>query len=112
MESRTDIESIRAHGLGACRGTGDEAEKLGAYSEYFQLLGCIGISVNAIAPGAIRTAMTETNWRKSENAHLPFPIGRWGEPEEIAGMALALLADTGNYITGQTIRIDGGASAI
>nr|VFK40013.1 MAG: gluconate 5-dehydrogenase [Candidatus Kentron sp. TC] len=75
-------------------------------------LGPFGISVNAIAPGAIRTAMTETNWRKSENAHLPFPIGRWGEPEEIAGMALALLADTGNYITGQTIRIDGGASAI
>nr|VFK25823.1 MAG: gluconate 5-dehydrogenase [Candidatus Kentron sp. MB]VFK27188.1 MAG: gluconate 5-dehydrogenase [Candidatus Kentron sp. MB]VFK75084.1 MAG: gluconate 5-dehydrogenase [Candidatus Kentron sp. MB] len=75
-------------------------------------LGPFGITVNAIAPGAIKTKMTEANWRQPGSDHLPLPIGRWGEPEEIAGLALALVADTGSYITGQTICIDGGASAI
>uniref|UniRef100_A0A451B9W6 3-oxoacyl-[acyl-carrier protein] reductase n=1 Tax=Candidatus Kentrum sp. MB TaxID=2138164 RepID=A0A451B9W6_9GAMM len=71
-------------------------------------LGPFGITVNAIAPGQIKTEA----WTHPEKANLSFPMGRFGEPEEIAGLALALVADTGSYITGQIICVDGGASAV
>ena len=38
------------------------------------------------------------------------PAGRWGEPDEIAGLAVFLASSAANYITGQTIMIDGGMS--
>lgn len=66
-----------------------------------------GITVNAIAPGFIATDMT--NNLKSDDILKYIPLGRYGEPEEIAGMARFLAADSAAaYITGQVFNVDGG----
>lgn len=66
-----------------------------------------GITVNAIAPGFIVTDMT-TNL-KSDDILKYIPLGRYGQPEEIAGMARFLAADAAAaYITGQVFNVDGG----
>ena len=68
-----------------------------------------GIRVNAIAPGLIVTRMTEElvatmgAQRMSE-----IPLGRFGKPEHIAGVALFLCSHAASYITGQLITVDGG----
>ncbi len=65
------------------------------------------ITVNAVAPGFIETDMTEG---LKADAILKFiPLGRYGKPEEIAGMVRFLAADpAAAYITGQTFNVDGG----
>ncbi|MGB5961258.1 MAG: 3-oxoacyl-[acyl-carrier-protein] reductase [Coleofasciculaceae cyanobacterium] len=66
-----------------------------------------GITVNAIAPGFIATDMT--NNLKSDDILKYIPLGRYGQPEEIAGMARFLAADdAAAYITGQVFNVDGG----
>ncbi len=66
-----------------------------------------GITVNAIAPGFISTDMTSE--LKSEEILKYIPLGRYGEPEEVAGMARFLAADpAAAYITGQVFNVDGG----
>ena len=71
------------------------------------------IRVNAIAPGLIKTDFAKALWDdpktlKAQEAMTP--LGRIGEPNEIAGMAVCLASPAGNYITGQYIVIDGGAT--
>ena len=67
--------------------------------------------VNAVAPNAIRTAMTDQVFKQRGDAILAtIPLGRFGEPEEIASVVTFLCSDGASYITGQTINIDGGAS--
>jgi len=67
--------------------------------------------VNAVAPNAIRTAMTDTVFKQRGDAILAtIPLGRFGEPEEIASVVTFLCSAGASYITGQTINIDGGAS--
>jgi 3-oxoacyl-[acyl-carrier protein] reductase len=66
-----------------------------------------GITVNAVAPGFIATDMTEN--LKSEEILKFIPLGRYGQPEEIAGMVRFLAADpAAAYITGQVFNVDGG----
>lgn len=69
------------------------------------------INVNAIAPGLIRTPMTQKRLddpEAREKSMEAIPWRRPGEPEEIAGLALFLASDAADYITGQTIVMDGG----
>ena len=69
-----------------------------------------GITVNAVSPGTIRTpAVTDI----PDNVEIPFiehhaPLGRLGEPEEVAALCHFLASDESAYITGQNIVIDGG----
>jgi 3-oxoacyl-[acyl-carrier protein] reductase len=66
-----------------------------------------GITVNAVAPGFIETDMTEG--LKAEEILKIIPLGRYGKPEEIAGMVAFLASDpAANYITGQIFNVDGG----
>jgi len=68
-----------------------------------------GITVNAVAPGFIKTKMLETIPEKVIHKILnQIPLGRLGEPEEVAKLICFLVSDDANYITGQIININGG----
>jgi len=78
---------------------------------FASLLGPYNIRVNAMAPGAIRTDMTRGFWENPEILEdyvSEIPLGRFGEPEDVAHVALFLASDASRYITGVTILIDGG----
>ncbi len=67
-----------------------------------------GITVNAVAPGFIATDMT-SDLNNTEDILKYIPLGRFGQPEEVAGMVRFLAADpAANYITGQVFNVDGG----
>ncbi len=71
-----------------------------------------GVRVNAICPGLIRTEFARALW-DNEEAEKQFnmrnPLGRIGEPEELAGVAVFLASDASSYITGQAITVCGGS---
>jgi len=76
-------------------------------------LGPWGITVNCIAPGPFLTdlpAKILTEDQKQAFAGRT-ALGRWGQPEELAGAALLLASKAGSYITGSTLVVDGGALA-
>lgn len=67
------------------------------------------ITVNCIAPGFIETDMTDHFKEKElENILNQIPANKMGNPQNIADLALFLASDKGEYITGQTISVDGG----
>jgi 3-oxoacyl-[acyl-carrier protein] reductase len=68
-----------------------------------------GVTVNAIAPGFIMTAMTEALPENVRQAFLAqIPLGRFGNPEDVAELAAYLASDGAGYVTGQVIGINGG----
>ena len=70
-----------------------------------------GIRVNAIGPGSIMTAMLQgimSDQAEQDRILSRTPLGRWGEPEEVAAIAVFLASSESSYITGQTIYPDGG----
>jgi NAD(P)-dependent dehydrogenase (short-subunit alcohol dehydrogenase family) len=71
-------------------------------------LGPIGIRVNAVAPGPIRTVRVGAMPGVIESTSRRVPLGRMGEVSEIASALLFLLSDMAGFITGQTIVADGG----
>jgi NAD(P)-dependent dehydrogenase (short-subunit alcohol dehydrogenase family) len=74
-----------------------------------------GIRVNAIGPGSITTEMAQSvlnDPEKARGALMRTPLGRFGEPEEVAGVAVFLASEDSSYITGQTIYPDGGRLAL
>ncbi len=74
-------------------------------------LGPIGVRVNSVHPGGILTPMTdfegsaESSWAKG------LPVGRWGQPDEIANVVTFLASDEASYVTGAEWSVDGGATA-
>lgn len=69
------------------------------------------ILVNAIAPGSIRTTLSRVNWADPERLARrvrEIELKRFGEPEEVAGIALYLASKAGSFVTGEIIRVDGG----
>ncbi|MBD3679832.1 MAG: SDR family oxidoreductase [Rhodobacteraceae bacterium] len=72
-----------------------------------------GIRVNGIAPAVVRTDFARKLWDTPERERklsASYPLGRIGEPEDIAGAAVFLSAKSGAWMTGQTLIIDGGWS--
>ena len=68
-----------------------------------------GITVNGIAPGFVDTDMTKVLPEQvREAATAQIPLGRFGQPEDIANMAVYLASEKASYITGQIISVDGG----
>ena len=74
-------------------------------------LGPFGIRVNAVNPGLIRTRLTQSAFDSPEVIREYFraiPMGRGGEPSEVAKAAVFLASDWAGYITGATLLVDGG----
>lgn len=72
-------------------------------------IGSRGITVNAVAPGFIDTDMTKGLTEKQTDILLAsIPLGRLGQPEEIAAVVGFLASDSGAYITGETLHVNGG----
>jgi 2-amino-4-hydroxy-6-hydroxymethyldihydropteridine diphosphokinase len=68
------------------------------------------VRVNCLAPGWIRTAWGETaSARWQERVRRETPLGRWGTPQDVAAVARWLVSPAASFLTGQIIRIDGGA---
>jgi 3-oxoacyl-[acyl-carrier protein] reductase len=69
----------------------------------------LGVRVNAIAPGLIRSAMTEAMPQRIWDAKVAeVPMGRAGEPSEVANVALFLASDLSSYMTGTVLDVTGG----
>ncbi len=74
-------------------------------------LGPSNIQVNAIAPGVIKTRFSQLLWETpgiSERVLAHTPLGRFGEPEDVAGLALFLASSASDYVTGAVFVVDGG----
>lgn len=68
-----------------------------------------GITVNMVAPGFIATDMTAAMTDKAREATLVgIPLGRAGQPEDVANAVCFLVSDSASYITGQVVNVDGG----
>jgi len=120
MAKRKDGVVIIVSSIAGLKGN----DKLGAYglskAADMQLVrnlavewGHANIRCNCIAPGLVRTDFARALWEDPEakaKAIASYPIGRLGEPEDIAGAAVYLAAPAGNFVTGQTLVIDGGTT--
>jgi NAD(P)-dependent dehydrogenase (short-subunit alcohol dehydrogenase family) len=115
--SIVNISSIL--GLVAAPGTSAYNVSKGALNQFSRSLaveyGVSGIRSNAICPGLIATEMTEElmsdtdlmqEWSKN------YPIGRFGQPEDIAKACLFLASDESSFITGAILPVDGGYTAL
>ncbi len=77
--------------------------------------GPFGVRVNAIAPGTLRTPAWEQRRQKDpdvfDRVAKWYPLGRIGEPEDVAGAALFLASDEAAWISGIVLPVDGGLTA-
>ncbi|MCM1981710.1 SDR family NAD(P)-dependent oxidoreductase [Lyngbya confervoides] len=74
-------------------------------------LGEMGITVNNVSPGAIATSINQTlldNPEKRKQVTRNIPLGRLGDPEDVAGLVAFLASDEAKYVTGSTFYVDGG----
>ena len=74
----------------------------------------LNINVNAVGPGLTKTAFSQPLWENPEVEKMvsaKIPKGRLAEPEDIVGAVLFLCSEASNYITGETIYVDGGTLA-
>lgn len=74
-------------------------------------LGPMGITINNVAPGAITTPINKdllNNPEQLKKVTANIPLGRMGEPEDVAGIVAFLASDDAKYITGSTFYVDGG----
>lgn len=122
MREQKDGSIIIISSIGGLRGS----DVLGAYSiskaadlqlarNIAQEFGPDNIRANAIAPGLIKTYFAKALWDNEEilaRSTARAPLRRIGEPDEIAGAAIMLASAAGGFITGQTIVVDGGQTAV
>ncbi|RLD39379.1 MAG: 3-oxoacyl-ACP reductase FabG [Bacteroidetes bacterium] len=85
-----------------------KAGVIGATKALAKEIGRKKVTVNAVAPGFIRTDMTKDLDEKQHRALIP--IGRFGEPEEVAAVVAFLASEKASYITGEVISVNGGIS--
>jgi NAD(P)-dependent dehydrogenase (short-subunit alcohol dehydrogenase family) len=121
MAARRDGAIVIVSSIGGIRGSG----VLGAYAiskaadmqlarNLAQELSPHNIRVNCIAPGLVKTDFARALWDTPEaevRSSVGTPLRRLGEPDDIAGAAVYLASRAGAWTTGQTIVVDGGATA-
>jgi 3-oxoacyl-[acyl-carrier protein] reductase len=106
-----NISSVVAHSGTdhECHYASSKAGLLGLTKSLALELAPYNVTVNAIAPGYIKTDMTQVSSKKErEDIQQLIPLGRMGEPEEIAHAVCFLVSDLAGYITGETLNINGG----
>jgi len=109
--SIVNISSIvGVHGNGGqANYSASKAGMIGLTKTVAQEIASRGVRCNAIAPGFIKTAMTDKlNEEQKEGLLKQVPMGRLGLPQEIADLILFLSSDMSQYITGQVVEINGG----
>ncbi len=104
-------------GLRASEGIGAYGAAKAALMQLARSLACEwgkhNVRVNAIAPGLIKTDFARALWDDEELARRRIaetPLRRLGEPGDVAGAAVLLASPAGNFITGQTLVVDGGVT--
>ncbi|HET6574143.1 MAG TPA: 2-amino-4-hydroxy-6-hydroxymethyldihydropteridine diphosphokinase [Fimbriiglobus sp.] len=120
-------EKMKAHGRGVILTVGWDQAETGMDGDSGQLFGAVKgavmcftrslalslapeVRVNCLAPGWVRTAWGETasaDWQ--DRVRRETPLGVWGLPEDVAAAACWLASPAATFITGQTIRVNGGA---
>ena len=73
-----------------------------------------GVQVNAIAPAYCETPLTQPVFNDPERHRFiceRTPMGRWGQPHELAGAVIFLASDACNFVTGHVLKVDGGWNA-
>jgi NAD(P)-dependent dehydrogenase (short-subunit alcohol dehydrogenase family) len=80
--------------------------------DFAMKLGPSGISVNAICPGIVRTPMVTDDAKIPEAAlddvKSRTPLGRLGQPDDMAGAAIMLLGDSAKFVNGEIVEVNGG----
>lgn len=101
---------VGLHGnVGQANYAAAKAGLIGLTKSAAQELAPRGIMVNAIAPGFIDTDMTrQLPEQIQEKIKTQIPVGHWGEPVDVAQLAVFLASPQAAYITGQVIAVDGG----
>lgn len=102
-QAETGMEGDSGQLFSACKGA------IMAFSKSLALSLAPEVRVNCLAPGWIQTAWgkdASTTWQK--RVHQETPLKRWGVPEDVAATACWLASPQATFITGQTIRINGG----
>ncbi|RLD14147.1 MAG: 3-oxoacyl-ACP reductase [Caldiserica bacterium] len=95
--------------IGQTNYAASKAGIIGMTKTWAKELGRKGIRANAVAPGFIRTEMTARVPEKVINIMIEkTPLGRMGEPEDVANLLLFLSSDESSFINGQIIGVDGG----
>jgi NAD(P)-dependent dehydrogenase (short-subunit alcohol dehydrogenase family) len=100
LPGRSAYSATKSAVIGLCRATALE-------------LGEFGITVNCIAPGPILTDLPIRILTQEQRDAVAArtSLGRWGQPREVAGPALFLASEAGNYVTGSVLLVDGGIMA-
>jgi 3-oxoacyl-[acyl-carrier protein] reductase len=94
---------------GQCNYAASKAGLIGFSKSLAREVASRGVRVNVIAPGYVDTAMTDKIPEEAKDKlKSAIPLGRTGKPEEIAGAALFLASSLSSYVTGETIKVDGG----
>src|SRR6185295_19294537 len=69
------------------------------------------VRVNAVAPAVVRTRFSTALYEGREDAVAAYPMRRLGSPEDVAALVGFLVSDAAAWITGETVRVDGGLLA-
>jgi 3-oxoacyl-[acyl-carrier protein] reductase len=94
---------------GQCNYAASKAGIVGFTKSLARELGSRGVTVNAVAPGFIQTAMTDVLPDDvKERLNRQIPLGKLGTPEDVAAAVLFLASPAAAYITGEVLRVDGG----
>ncbi|MCB1784065.1 MAG: 3-oxoacyl-[acyl-carrier-protein] reductase [Alphaproteobacteria bacterium] len=98
---------------GQCNYAASKAGMIGWSKSMAAEVASRGITVNCIAPGFIATAMTDAlNDEQKARINATIPAGKMGASEDIAAAAVYLASNEANYVTGQTIHVNGGMAMI
>lgn len=104
----TSVSGVMGN-AGQANYSASKAGMIGLTKSMARELASRNITVNAVAPGFIETEMTAVlSDAVKEGAVKQIPVGRFGQPEDIANMVKYLASDEAAYVTGQVICVDGG----